>query len=641
MRRRVAYISLLVLGLSLLSSAHLAAQSKWDSEWVGRISNPNSNCAFGSLQLSANVVDGKFSTKFQATKESRAPDLGKVNSQISGTGELITVGKFPLNLSGRLTYVDISFELKGNFLENEFNGQFISDNIIGMIAFGNVFVCIAEVQLMRKGSLEAEALFTGRSLEYLKLEKQTAALKSKGLIVEAGNKSKIQRHTDFGGKWVGRIVSDTPGICSFPKQIREVVVEGDQAVFRFGSGADKFEDKGDVEEDGKFNDWLSVPANIKGSDDLDEVDVKLAGKFTPKNFEGSFYGEPNYGQRPRGSGEFCEGTLRLGREGSPEEESIKTGRDVEIIAMERLLARVAAGDTGGSNKRAQEKLEKIRAEQKTEAEHLARLKAETRMRERELAALQMQPKADPKSITPASINFGNYHALVIGIDNYQNLKSLKTAVADANAVAGILKANYGFKITKLINPTHEDILDNLDELRETLKFRDNLLIYYAGHGWLDKKVDQGYWLPANAKRNRRSRWVSNATITDALKGIEAKHVMVVADSCYSGRLVRSANVQVEGSDTAEYYQKMSRKKARVVITSGGLEPVEDGKSVHSPFARAFLQALSENNSVIDGAKLYSVIRRPVMVSSDQTPQYSDVRRAGHDGGDFLFVRRNQ
>ena len=27
------------------------------------------------------------------------------------------------------------------------------------------------------------------------------------------------------------------------------------------------------------------------------------------------------------------------------------------------------------------------------------------------------------------------------------------------------------------------------------------------------------------------------------------------------------------------------------------------------------------------------------VAADQTPQYSDVRRAGHDGGDFLFVRR--
>jgi hypothetical protein len=27
-----------------------------------------------------------------------------------------------------------------------------------------------------------------------------------------------------------------------------------------------------------------------------------------------------------------------------------------------------------------------------------------------------------------------------------------------------------------------------------------------------------------------------------------------------------------------------------------------------------------------------------MLNSDQTPEYSDIRKAGHDGGDFLFVR---
>ena len=31
--------------------------------------------------------------------------------------------------------------------------------------------------------------------------------------------------------------------------------------------------------------------------------------------------------------------------------------------------------------------------------------------------------------------------------------------------------------------------------------------------------------------------------------------------------------------------------------------------------------------------------RPVMVNAEQTPQYADVRNAGHDGSDFLFVRK--
>jgi len=52
-----------------------------------------------------------------------------------------------------------------------------------------------------------------------------------------------------------------------------------------------------------------------------------------------------------------------------------------------------------------------------------------------------------------------------------------------------------------------------------------------------------------------------------------------------------------------------------------------------------LDALKSNQDVLDGTKLFNTIRRPVMVNANQTPQYSDVRRAGHDGGDFLFVRK--
>ena len=280
------------------------------------------------------------------------------------------------------------------------------------------------------------------------------------------------------------------------------------------------------------------------------------------------------------------------------------------------------------------------AKRQAEAEaRLAKLEAQAKAKAQQLAALQKQQAAKPKTNIPAHINFGSYHALVIGIDNYKNLENLKTAVADAKSISSVLKDKYGFKVTTLINPDRADILDTLDDLRSTLKFKDNLLVYYAGHGWLDEKADQGYWIPANAKKNRRSGWVSNSSITDSLRAIEAKHVMVVADSCYSGRLVRDAGVKIENADTPEFYSQMSRKKARVVITSGGLEPVEDGKGEHSPFARAFLKTLNENKGVIDGAKLFNTIRRPVMVEANQTPQYSDVRRAGHDGGDFLFVRR--
>jgi hypothetical protein len=79
-----------------------------------------------------------------------------------------------------------------------------------------------------------------------------------------------------------------------------------------------------------------------------------------------------------------------------------------------------------------------------------------------------------------------------------------------------------------------------------------------------------------------------------------------------------------------------------VISSGGLEPVIDssGDGQHSTFASAFLNTLKENQDIMDSSELFNELRRPVMLNSDQTPEYSDIRKAGHEGGEFLFVPLN-
>ena len=91
--------------------------------------------------------------------------------------------------------------------------------------------------------------------------------------------------------------------------------------------------------------------------------------------------------------------------------------------------------------------------------------------------------------------------------------------------------------------------------------------------------------------------------------------------------------------TKNYFETISKRKARSVLCSGGLEPVADsfGDSGHSIFAAALIDVLNQNKSVMDTTELFSKIRRPVMLNADQTPEYSDIRKAGHQGGEFLFV----
>ena len=241
-------------------------------------------------------------------------------------------------------------------------------------------------------------------------------------------------------------------------------------------------------------------------------------------------------------------------------------------------------------------------------------------------------------VTVGSLDFGSYHALVIGNNDYQNLPKLRTAINDARSMADLLKTKYGYEVELLLNATRSEIFKAIYSYRRKLTGRDNLLIYYAGHGWLDKEADEGYWLPVDAGRQDPANWISNSSITSSLRAMKAKHVLVVADSCYSGKLARGISISLRSGD---YYERISMKKARTVMASGGLEPVADdgGKGNHSVFASALIEALNENQGILDATLLFSKIRRPVMVNADQTPEYSDIRKAGHDGGDFLFVPR--
>ena len=232
--------------------------------------------------------------------------------------------------------------------------------------------------------------------------------------------------------------------------------------------------------------------------------------------------------------------------------------------------------------------------------------------------------------------FGAYHALVVGNNQYVNLAPLKTAEKDAQAVAALLREDYGFQVKLLLNATRTQMLDAFDEYRQTLGESDNLLIYYAGHGYLDADSDRGYWIPVDADQARRANWLSNADIADAVRAVRASHVLVIADSCYSGTLTRGLSVMGTPVDD---YVRLARKRARTALSSGGLEPVEDaGGGGHSVFAKAFLGALAHNQGVVDMSGLFPALRREVMLASPQTPRYGDIRQAGHDGGDFIFAR---
>jgi len=246
-----------------------------------------------------------------------------------------------------------------------------------------------------------------------------------------------------------------------------------------------------------------------------------------------------------------------------------------------------------------------------------------------------------------TIKFGRYHALIIGNINYLKLPRLKTAVNDAREVSEILRAKYGFDTRLLLNSKSDEIMQVLNQYRKTLTENDNLLIYYAGHGYLDVKNNRSYWQAIDADPDSTVNWISDYMITDQLNLMSAKEVLIIADSCYSGALTRGVMEQLESGQSIdarlEYIKELAKGHARTVLSSGELAPVLDaGGGGHSVFANVLLSVLESNDQVIEGNRLHQEMSAYVVSESKrfgltQVPLYAANTQAGHISGDFIFV----
>jgi hypothetical protein len=270
------------------------------------------------------------------------------------------------------------------------------------------------------------------------------------------------------------------------------------------------------------------------------------------------------------------------------------------------------------------------------------------------AALDTLPKIDPRADarTVGKLNFGRYYALVIGNQHYEIIESLATPLNDAERAARVLRDKYGFSVQVLKDSSDVAMLKALNDLNDVLKPDDNLLIYYAGHGArLQTSFDvAGYWLPINSEAPPKDTfWVPNEQITAHLARLVAKRVLVVADSCYAGLLSTDPSYLFAGGVTgytADYIAYKLPKRARLLIASGGDQPVLDsGGGANSVFANAFIGELESNQKILPSPELFDRIAKRVAAAAAQNhviqkPEFKSIKGAGHEVGDFFFVPKD-
>ena len=241
---------------------------------------------------------------------------------------------------------------------------------------------------------------------------------------------------------------------------------------------------------------------------------------------------------------------------------------------------------------------------------------------------------------------GKNYLLVIGIDNYKNCIKLNNAVRDAKSVLKVLLDRFDFQykgsdekvyIKEYFDEkaTKKNIFKALDYFAENVTKNDNFVIYFSGHGYFNKRLDLGYWIPVEADSKDSSSFIPNVLLTKYLNAINSHHTFVIADSCFSGTIFRRLS-----SETS--IKRKERDPSRWGLSSGRDELVPDGyPGEHSPFAKSLIYHLSNIEEPLPVSLLCSKVFEDVTAASDQTPRGEVLKVKGHHGGEMVFHLRKK
>lgn len=249
------------------------------------------------------------------------------------------------------------------------------------------------------------------------------------------------------------------------------------------------------------------------------------------------------------------------------------------------------------------------------------------------------------ALQPPPAVSATYYALIIGNSNYANMSGLSTPTHDAQSVAELLSMRYGFKTQLLLDATGDQIMAALDKLSRDINESDRLLIYYAGHGDAHGgPPERAYWFGTEADPNRLNTWIPAEYISDKIKQMKAKQVLLVSDSCFNSSITHANSTTIRRETSEARFRVQWERRARMVLTSGQNSPVVDstGARRYSLFAKYFISVLTENDGLMSGETLAGEIANRMepeaaRMGIKQNPSYTTLQDANSNFGEFFFL----
>lgn len=233
------------------------------------------------------------------------------------------------------------------------------------------------------------------------------------------------------------------------------------------------------------------------------------------------------------------------------------------------------------------------------------------------------------------------YALLFAVDTYEHWPELRYPRVDAINIKQDLEQIYGFQVELIKNPTETEVLEVLDRYaQKEYAPEDQLLIFFAGHGYFNEGFKIGYLVAQDTQRPNNSgtllSYLSHSHFRDIIDRMTCEHIFLVMDTCYSGTFDERLAMRGEAENLPEMLSSEDIKRkltytTRWYLTSGAKEQVPDD----SLFARALLEALRSRGGR-DNVLTIKEILTYLEDLSDPTPCFDEFGRNA-PGSDFLFI----
>ncbi|MGY0575465.1 caspase family protein [Bradyrhizobium sp. RDM12] len=244
-----------------------------------------------------------------------------------------------------------------------------------------------------------------------------------------------------------------------------------------------------------------------------------------------------------------------------------------------------------------------------------------------MIGLPLQHARAAEALSISNPDGGAVRALVIGIDDYQHVRKLKGAVADAADIVSSLKTMGVGDVVELTNAQvdRSSVLREISAMVERTKTNDLVFLSIAGHGTQEPERIKGSEPDGMENVFLLPGFETTATgSVERILGSEFNHfirqfelrgakVIFVADTCHGGGMVRDIDPRAE--------EMSFRQVPRYTLLVDELKPVSDSNDPKSELDldhTAFLAAVDRNTKApevripgidgLRGALSYAVAR---------------------------------